>query len=142
MAGREPRRPGPRALGRYRSRRSMDRRRQSTGSAIAGPCKSKRDSFAILRFSIFTVFNVSTVFTCLLERRYLHPGKLLVDGVTSFSCGLRLFQEVFEAGRIGALNHSEARFVAHVIGDLRFWRSIVELERRFTLRDAVGIEAV
>ena len=56
--------------------------------------------------------------------------ELLVDGVPAFGGRLRLLDERLVARGIGALDHAEARLVAHVVGDLRLRRTVVEVQRR------------
>ena len=68
--------------------------------------------------------------------------ELLVDRVALLRGLVRLLEKTLEARGIGALDHAEARLVAHVVGDPRFRRTIVEMERRFALGQAARIETV
>ena len=67
------------------------------------------------------------------ECRNVDSSQLLINGVSPFGCGLRFFEKLFEARGISALNHSEARLVAHVISNFGFWWAIVEIEWRLSL---------
>src|SRR5262245_1819984 len=58
-----------------------------------------------------------------LNHGYCHSRELLIDGIAALRRGLRFLKEVLEASRIRALDHAKARFVAHVVGNLRFGRA-------------------
>src|SRR5262249_21170589 len=76
------------------------------------------------------------------ECRHLDFSELLIDEIASFGGCLSVFEKLFEARRVSAFDHAEARLVAHIVGHLRFRWSIVEVQRRLTIWDAARIEAV
>ena len=112
----------------------------SPGFTFALPPLSKGD----------VIFIESGASYCGMQNSYVSPGRrpvsfcldcghfdsreLLVNGVALFRGGLRFLEKVFEARGIGAFNHTEARLVAHVVGNLRLGRAVVEMERRLALR--------
>ena len=77
-----------------------------------------------------------------MKMRNRDAGKLLVYGVPTERCRLRFRDEVLVGGRVGPLDHPEARFVAKVVRNLRLGWTVVEMERRFAVFGAPRIEAV
>src|SRR4026208_1154483 len=101
---------------------------------------TRAEIHALLLF--FCRLRIAAVFVLGFDLRQRYARELLVDRVALVRGRLRLFEKSLEARGIGALDHAEARLVAHVVGDSRLRRTIVETERRFALGPASRIETV
>src|SRR5262249_4166007 len=87
-------------------------------------------------------FRFRGVIALCLDHGYCHSSELLIDGIAALRRGLSFLEEVPEASRISALNHSEARFVTHVVGNLRFGRAVVEVKGWLALDQASRVKAI
>src|SRR4029453_2908024 len=77
-----------------------------------------------------------------LHRRHANTCQLLVDDVSTSRRLLGLLDELLVAFGVGALDHPKSRLVAHVIGHVDFWSTIVEVQGRLPVGEPHRIESV
>src|SRR5262245_29929195 len=92
--------------------------------------------------SATVVFSGSAWGAFVLGRRHTNTCQLLVDDVSTSRRLLRLLDKPLVAFMIGACEHPKSGLVAHVIGDVDFWGTIVEVQGRLTVSEPRRVEAV
>src|SRR5580765_6479809 len=110
--------------------------------AIIG-CGRLMPRYVVLRsmgFLLFLRLRRLDIFVLCLGLGNGDPRQLLVDRVAFLRVLGRLLEKLLEPRRIGALDHAEARLVAHVVGHTRPRRTVVQMHRRLARGHSPGVE--
>src|SRR5262245_26476201 len=78
----------------------------------------------------------------LLDHGHRDSRELLIDCIATLRGCLRFLKKVLETSRVSSLDHAEARFIAHVVGNFCFWWTVVEMKRWLTLYETTRVKAV
>src|SRR4029453_16201293 len=99
-----------------------------------------RASLLLSSVSVFAASVFRGWLTLLVGQLYLR--KLLVTRIATIGLILCKFEELLEACGILTLNHAEAGFITHVLGNFGFWWTIVQMEWFFALNKPAWIKAI